>query len=188
VIDFPGSPGGVSSGPDLRGPSALYRIYDAADGWIFLAAPQPREWDVLTDALAPYLPLEDDVRFSSETHRVENDASLAAVLGALFVKRSSHDWQADLTAKDVACVAVTIGPPEALLMSDEIGRASGYITDITHPVFDEHPRLAPLVRFSRSSTQANPGGLCGDSTDAVLAELGYTAEQITDLRTRKVVA
>jgi crotonobetainyl-CoA:carnitine CoA-transferase CaiB-like acyl-CoA transferase len=188
VVDFPGSPGGIRPGPDLRGPCALYRIYDAADGWIFLAAPQAREWDVLTEALAPYVHLRDDGRFSTEVDREKNDAALAAVLSAVFAMRSRHDWQADLTARDVACVAVTTGPPEALLMSDEIGRASGYISDVTHPVFDEHPRLSPLVRFSRSRTQAKPGGLCGDCTHSVLGELGYTAEQITDLRARKVVA
>jgi crotonobetainyl-CoA:carnitine CoA-transferase CaiB-like acyl-CoA transferase len=188
VIDFPGSPGGTGPGRDLRGPSALYRIYDVSDGWIFLAAPQAGEWALLTEALAPYASLGVDARFSTEARREKNDAELAAVLSAVFERRSKHEWQADLTARDVACVAVTTGPPEALLMSDEVGRASGYITDITHPVFDDHPRLSPLVRFSRSTTQARPGGLCGDSTDAVLGELGYTAEQITDLRVRKVVA
>ena len=72
-------------------------------------------------------------------------------------------------------------------MSDEYGRASGYITDVTHPVFDLHPRLAPVVRFSHSATSARAGGLCGSATDSVLAELGYTAEQIADLRAKAVV-
>ncbi len=188
VVDFPGSPGGTSPGEDLRGPSALYRIYDAADGWVFLAAPLPDEWDPLAEAMAPYVDLQDEARFKSETDRAENDAALAGVLGEAFAGRTRGEWQDYLTEHDVACVAVTTGPPEALLMSDEIGRAGGYITDISHPVFDEHPRLAPLVRFSRSATQAKPGGLCGDCTDAVLGELGYTDKQIADLRARQVVA
>ena len=54
-------------------------------------------------------------------------------------------------------------------MSEAFGRASGYVADVEHPTFDRHPRLAPVVRFSRSATQANPGMLAGGATDTVLA-------------------
>jgi crotonobetainyl-CoA:carnitine CoA-transferase CaiB-like acyl-CoA transferase len=187
IVDFPGNPGGMDPGVDLRGPCALYRIYDAADGWVFLAAPQPQEWDWLAAALAPYADLQGDRRFATEVDRRTNDSALTEVLGKVFATRRKNEWQSELTAVDVACVGVTTGAPEELLMSDEYGRASGYITDIVHPVFDAHPRLAPIVRFSRSATQAKPGGLCGDSTDAVLLELGYTDREIIELRARTVV-
>ena len=187
VVDYPGRPASVAPGPEMRGPSALYRVYDAADGWVFLAAPEPAEWPSLCQSLAPYVDLWGDPRFASESDRSSNDAALVAVLEGVFVGRSKGEWQADLTAVDVACVAVTTGPVEALLMSEQYGRASGYITDVDHPVFDVHPRLSPLVSFSRSATQARPGGLCGDSTDAVLSELGYPSTEIADLRRKGVV-
>lgn len=187
VVDFSGVQRAVGPGSELRGPSALYRIYDASDGWIFLAILQGEEWERLVETLSPYVALGSDPRFSTEVHRRTHDAALTGVLAEVFMTRKKDDWQRDLTAADVACVAVTTGPPEALLMSDEYGRASGYITDINHPVFDDHPRLAPVVRFSRSATQAKPGGLCGDCTDAVLSELGYDGNQIADLRSRRVV-
>jgi crotonobetainyl-CoA:carnitine CoA-transferase CaiB-like acyl-CoA transferase len=188
VVAFPGSPGGMAPGPDLRGPRALYRIYDASDGWVFLAAPQAREWDRLAAVMAPYADLRSDRRFLTEADRLANDASLVEVLSRVFSERGKEDWQRDLGAADVACVAVTTGPPEDLLISEQYGRASGYITDISHPVFDTHPRLAPIVRFSRSATQAKPGCLCGDSTDAILNELGFSGDQIADLRARRVVS
>ena len=187
VVAFPGAPEPTDPGPDMRGPNARYRMYDAADGWVFLAAPQPREWDDLADALAPYVDLRADPRFATEADRDDNDTALTDVLTAVFATRDQADWQRELTAADVACVAVTTGPPEALLVSDEYGRASGYITDVSHPIFDTHPRLAPIVRFSRSATHAKGGDLCGSATDAVLDELGYTHEQIADLRDRLVV-
>ena len=56
------------------------------------------------------------------------------------------------------------------------------------PTFDPPPRLAPFVHFSRSATQALPGVLAGQHTDAILTELGRSAEEIADLRARKVVA
>jgi crotonobetainyl-CoA:carnitine CoA-transferase CaiB-like acyl-CoA transferase len=84
-------------------------------------------------------------------------------------------------------VAVTAGLNEPILMAEEYGRASGYIADVHHPTFDDHPRLAPVVRFSRSATQAKPGTLCGTATEKVLHELGYDAAQIADLRDRGVI-
>ena len=187
VVDYRGSPGGVTPGADMRGPSALYRIYDAADGWVFLAAPQPGEWDRLAGALAPYVDLGADPRFSSVADRRAHDTALGDVLAGVFRTRSKEDWQDDLTAADVACVAVATGPNEPILMAEEYGRASGYIADVHHPIFEDHPRLAPVVRFSRSATQAKPGTLCGTATEKVLHELGYGDEQITDLRKRGVV-
>jgi crotonobetainyl-CoA:carnitine CoA-transferase CaiB-like acyl-CoA transferase len=187
VLDVPGAPGGLSAGPEMRGPHARYRIYDTADGWVFLAAPQPGEWEELAHALAPYLDLQADPRFATETDRQINDDRLGEVLAGVFVTRGKDEWQRDLTAADVACVAVTTGPVEGLLMSDQYGRASGYLVDVTHPIFDKHARLAPIVRFSRSTVQAKAGDLCGAATDAVLEELGYTREHIAELRAKDVV-
>jgi crotonobetainyl-CoA:carnitine CoA-transferase CaiB-like acyl-CoA transferase len=44
-----------------------------------------------------------------------------------------------------------------------------------------------MVHFSRSSTQALPGATLGQHTEAVLAELGLTADRIAELRTEGVI-
>ncbi|HLX87353.1 MAG TPA: CoA transferase, partial [Acidimicrobiales bacterium] len=188
VVDFVGNPGPPDPGRELRGPSARYRIYDASDGWVFLAAPQEREWDALADALAGHIDLRADERFATEVSRRQNDAALAEVLTAVFVTGTKDVWERELLAADVGCVAVTTSGIESTLMSDDFGRASGYLADVDHPTFDHHPRLAPLVRFSRSATQAKPGVVKGSHTDAILDELGYGSEAIADLRSRDVIA
>ncbi|HZP29374.1 MAG TPA: CoA transferase [Acidimicrobiia bacterium] len=175
-------------GPDLRGPQARYRVYDTADGWVFLAAPSERDWEALVGALRPYVQLDDDDRFASECARQEHDNDLTKVLGAVFADRSADEWERDLLAADVGCVRVTTAPVEQMLQSEEFGRAGGYVVDVCHPTFDDMPRLAPLVRFSRSSTRALPGVLAGNATDAVLRELGYGDDAIAALRERGIVA
>ena len=88
-----------------------------------------------------------------------------------------------------SCAALWIDLPlEAVMLSEDFGRASGYIADVVHPTFDEHPRLAPTVRFSRSSTQALAGQLKGAHTDSILDELGYDEAARADLREREIVA
>ena len=62
------------------------------------------------------------------------------------------------------------------------------LVEVEHPTFGPHVRLKPYIEFSRSQTVAEPGSLAGQHTDAILGELGYSAEAIADLRERKVVA
>ena len=115
-----------------------------------------------------------DPRFATEANRHANDAVLGDVLARVFVTRDRADWQRELTAVDVACVAVTTGAPEALLISDEYGCVSGYITDVTHLIF-AHPSAGVRSCGSRVRLlNAKGGDLCGSATDAVLEELAYT--------------
>jgi crotonobetainyl-CoA:carnitine CoA-transferase CaiB-like acyl-CoA transferase len=162
-------------------------MYEASDGWIFLAAPYPKEWAPLTDVLSDVVDLAADSRFTDHSDRIRNDPTLAAELAHVFRQRSALQWEAILTKADVGCVAVTQELPEAFLQSDAFGRASGLVVDVVDPTFDEIPRLAPLVEFSRSAVTPQAGCLLGQHTDAVLTELGYTASRIQELRERKVI-
>jgi crotonobetainyl-CoA:carnitine CoA-transferase CaiB-like acyl-CoA transferase len=187
VVDFEGAVHPAKPDPDVRGTSARYRIYDASDGYVFLAAPQEHEWPRLVAALAPWVDLAD-ARFAAETDRLGHDDELAAVLAATFLTRSKDDWERDLLATGVGCVAVTTAPIESVLQGDDFGTAHGFVVEVDHPTFGRHPRLAPLMRFSRSATQAKAGQLAGDATDALLGELGYRPDEIEDLRSRQIVA
>jgi crotonobetainyl-CoA:carnitine CoA-transferase CaiB-like acyl-CoA transferase len=92
-----------------------------------------------------------------------------------------------LRAARVPCVAVATTTIEDAIWDDQLGVASEYLVDVEHPVFEVHPRMAPLVRFSRSATQALPGVLLGAHTNAILTELGTSPAEIADLRERKIV-
>jgi crotonobetainyl-CoA:carnitine CoA-transferase CaiB-like acyl-CoA transferase len=187
MVEYEGMASVATADDDLYGLNALYRHYQAADGWVFLAAPQGREWATLVRALMDYVDLASDSRFADEAGRVTNDAELGSVLSEVFQKRSATDWEHDLTAADVGCVAVDERLPEVILMSDDFGRACDLLVDVSHPMLDQHPRLAPLVRFSRSSVVAGPAPSLGQQTDSLLRELGYSDEAIADLRERNVV-
>jgi crotonobetainyl-CoA:carnitine CoA-transferase CaiB-like acyl-CoA transferase len=177
----------IEPDPQLLGFGALYRLYEATDGWIFLGCVTGGEWAALVKALRSYHDLDGDPRFATSQRREQHDAELAEVLAGIFAGRQAGDWEAELTRCDVACVISETEYPDRILMG-EIGRASDYVTTVTHPVFGEHPRLAPLIRFSRSATTAGPGCVSGQHTDAILAELGYSPVEIAILRADQVVA
>jgi crotonobetainyl-CoA:carnitine CoA-transferase CaiB-like acyl-CoA transferase len=187
TVSYPGAPKEPAPDTDLRGLGSLYRIYDAGSGYVFLAAPTDTEWAALAGALAPYADLLDDARFVDAKSRHANTAALIAGLTAVFAGKSATEWEAELLPKGIACVAVTTDSIESMLFDDSFGLASGYVTNVVHPTLDEHPRLAPYIRFSRSRTQAKPAVLNGQQTDEILIELGKSPHAIADLRERNVV-
>jgi crotonobetainyl-CoA:carnitine CoA-transferase CaiB-like acyl-CoA transferase len=185
-IAYAGKPLTPRVDPGGHGPSALYRLYRASDGWVFLAAPAEHEWPELVGALKERVAL-DDPRFSTTAERAAHDTDLAEVLATTFATRAKDAWESELVAAGVGCVAVAEHLPERTLLSDE-SHDAGYTVDTVHPVFAEHRRLSPATRFSRSSTRAGGGCLAGDHTDAILSELGYDDARIADLRQRRIVS
>jgi crotonobetainyl-CoA:carnitine CoA-transferase CaiB-like acyl-CoA transferase len=189
MVEYEGRVPMPAADPELHGPNALYRLYrSAGDGWVFLAAPQDREWPGLLEALAPWVDLAADGRFADPASRLANDAEQVEVLAEVFARHPAAEWEAELVPADVACVEVARGPVENNVTGlTGLGRDHGFLVDTEHPLLGEHVRLAPLNQFSRSGGVAGPAALVGAHTEAVLAELGYDAEQVADLRARGVV-
>ena len=188
MVEYDDRPARLMTDPGLHGLSARYRLYETADGWVFLAAPAPSEWDALVSALAPFVDLAADPRFTDEDARRAHDDELADLLAGMFRKQPAGDWENELCALDVGCLAVRNGAPDAQLFADGgLGRQNGWVTDVEHPTIGTHPRLMPLVEFSRSSTVVKPSSLLGAHTDSVLRELGYDPDRITALREAGVI-
>jgi crotonobetainyl-CoA:carnitine CoA-transferase CaiB-like acyl-CoA transferase len=164
MVEYEGRRPAPAPDDDLHGLGPRYRLYETARGWVFLAAPSPREWSAVVAALGG-----DDVE-------------------ERFRRRAAGEWEEQLVPLGVACVAVERGPVEAHLMGDDgIGARSGMVVRVEHPTIGEHNRMANPVRFSRSATRAAPGCLLGHHTDAVLAEIGYSPARVASLRAAGVV-
>lgn len=187
VVHYAGRPESPTVDPEGYGFHALYRMYPTAGGHLFLAAPGDDEWAALVAALASETTDLAAGAFATAAGRAERDDELAALLGRVFATRTAAEWEALLTAADVGAVEVSTATPEQLLLTDpELGAEYGATAE--SPVFDEHLRIGPPVRFSRSRTQALGGCLAGDHTDAVLGELaGLDEAALTALRERKVI-
>ncbi len=188
MVEYEGRAPAPAVDAAVLGFGPLYRLYETAGGWVFLAAPARHEWD----ALAAVLPAEvaGDPRFATPEARSAHEDALAEALQAVFRTRPAAEWERDLTGADVACVVVEDGPPETCIMQGERGlaRSLDLLVDLDHPVCGEYPRMKPLVRFSRSGGAVRGAPLLGADTDRVLGELGYTAAQIADLHERGVAA
>jgi crotonobetainyl-CoA:carnitine CoA-transferase CaiB-like acyl-CoA transferase len=188
MVEYAGRVPTPMADSDLYGLGARYRLYEASDGWIYLAAATEGEWDALTKALSGQVDLAADTRFVTEDLRRRHDPELADVLAATFRTGTAQHWEDTLLGEDVGCVVAHREPPESVLQSKDFAGASDLLVDVEHPTFGLHSRPKPFVEFSRSETVAEPGCLLGQHTDRILAELGYEEAAIADLRERKVVA
>jgi crotonobetainyl-CoA:carnitine CoA-transferase CaiB-like acyl-CoA transferase len=187
ALDYAERPPAPSPDAELHGLCALYRLYQTAHGWVFLAAPQPREWPALCAALAEHASLAADARFATPERRRVEDAALAAELARVFARRAADEWERQLTAHDVACVEVAAGPVARGVVEGPLLRDVGFLAEVEHPTFGRHARLAPLVHLSRTPGSARPAPMLGMHTESVLRELGYETEAIAELADAGVI-
>jgi crotonobetainyl-CoA:carnitine CoA-transferase CaiB-like acyl-CoA transferase len=169
MVDHDGIAPAPLADPELLGLGPWFRLYRCSHGWVFLAAPEPDDRAVV---------------------RRELGATTEAELADAFAAATADEWEARFTALDVACVAVAHKGIEHTIMLGETGRELGFVVDApAHPVLEEHPRLAPLVRFSRSTpVTGGTSPLCGANTDAVLAGIGYDDARRTELRAAGIIS
>ena len=171
---------------DGYGLHALYRLYRAKTGWVFLACPFEDEWQALCRALKRP-DLRDDARFATSEARERHDDELAEELARVFATRDPMHWEGLLTAADVACVKAEDRGMYYFFNEDPHVRENGLLTQVDAPRFGEFWRYNPVVGFSETSGSAGPGPLRGQHTRPILRELGYTDGQIADFRQRKIV-
>lgn len=160
----------------LSGAHPCYRIYRAGDGkYLTVGALEPQFWRALCEALG--VPELIHRQYGS----VEEGDEVAARLQAVFDTKSRDEWVAEL-AEIPACVGPVNDFAEAVRDPQVLAR--GLIADAGgRPVGPGSP-----VRFdppAGAATRPAPG--MGEHTDEVLAERGFGADEIADLRRRGVV-
>ncbi len=171
---------------DGYGLHALYRLYQAMTGWVFLACPFDDEWEALCQALARP-DLLSDPRFATRQAREKHDDALIDELSQIFAAEDPLHWERLLAVADVACVKAEDRGMYYFFNEDTHVRENGLLTQVEAPRFGEFWRYSPVVEFSDTSGRVGPGPLKGQHTRPILRELGYTDEQIHDLKQQKVV-
>src|SRR5215831_2396653 len=159
--------------------SALDLIYETADGYMTVAALTDRQWAGLARVVGRPDWLEDE-RFRTPALRQKNiDARLALTQQALMT-RPAAEWLKAQTAAGVPC-----GP---VLTRNQVIRhpqvqEMGIVVETDHERAGGLRQARPAARFSRTPAGIRHGApALGEHTEEVLAELGYSLEEIAALR------
>jgi alpha-methylacyl-CoA racemase len=156
----------------LAGGLVCYLPYEAADGWVTCGALEPKFWAAFCDGIDR----PDLVEKQFEAPGSEAWAEVAAV----FRTRSRAEWTAFNDERD-CCIEPVLDLDEAL--DSELVRARGMVTAIEQPELGTVRQLGNPVKLSR--TPADPTGPApafGEHTDEVLAEVGYSPEEIATMK------
>jgi crotonobetainyl-CoA:carnitine CoA-transferase CaiB-like acyl-CoA transferase len=169
-----------SSHPSL----APYRNFRCRDGqWVFIAGANDRFWQRLVTALD--LPSLRDERFATNLgrvrHRDDLEKAVADAIGA-------YDREPLLKLLEDGGITATPVNTVDQVMNDPQTAARQMIERVLHPKLGEIPVIGAPTKYSRMRPGVRrPAPLQGEHTDEVLAECGYSAEAIGELRTKKVV-
>jgi crotonobetainyl-CoA:carnitine CoA-transferase CaiB-like acyl-CoA transferase len=162
-----------------------YRTFRCRDGqWVFIAGANDRFWQRLSAALA-LTTLRDDERFAKNLgrvrHRVELEAALADAI-------ATYDRDALVKLLEDAGVPVTPVNTVDQVMNDPQTAARHMVERVQHPKLGEIPVIGTPVKYSRMRPGARtPAPLQSEHTDEVLAECGYSADEIAALRAKRVI-
>jgi len=159
-------------------------VFATSDGHINIAAAGNVIWARLCRALGLEA-LIDDPLFATGEARSENRDALNARIEAVTRTGASAHWVETLNAAEVPC-----GPIYAMdqVFADPQVQHLQMAPKVRHPQLGEIALVGQAIKLSRTPAElATATAGLGEHTDAVLAELGYTADQVAAMRTEGVV-
>ena len=181
-VHYPGKPEELRMG--TMGVDATYRMYQASDNWIFISCRDEASWSALCETIGRK-DIASDSRFASIDLRRRNAEELASILESEFSKCSSQHWLGMLEKAGVLCAPVNHSRD---LFEDPHIIANDFVS--VHDSIDlgELKQRGIVIKLSKTpgiAERAAPG--LGQHTEEVIAELGYTSEQIQDLKKRRII-
>ena len=169
-------PGPVGSGHLLSTP---YQAFPTRDGHIMIGAANQRNWERMCRAIGRVDLLSEPMYADNATRR-ENQAELVADLEKTF---SGHDTGHWLRVLDDA--GVPNGPINDMrdVYDDPQVAARGMMEEMEHPLAGVTKHIGiPLKLSATPGSIRKPSPLLGQHTDEVLAEHGFSPDEIADLR------
>jgi crotonobetainyl-CoA:carnitine CoA-transferase CaiB-like acyl-CoA transferase len=161
-----------------------YQDFPTADGDMILAIGNDSQFARFCD-IAGHAEWSGDARFASNAARVKHRAELLPLLRQATVMKTTAEWIALLENAAVPCgpindLAAVFADPQVVHRSLRL--------DLPHAAGGSAPQVANPIRFSATPVEyRHAPPLLGHDTEAILGELGRSAEDIAALRTAKVI-
>ena len=164
---------------------APYGAYRTADGQtVVLGTTNDREWQRLAREIIERPDLADDARFAGNSDRVANRAVLDEAIQSWCARRDLEDVQKTADAAGIGNARYNL--PSEVLVHPQLSSRDRWRTVQTSAGPIKAILPPPIIDGYEQPMGPVPG--LGEHTDAVLAELGLSDNDIGELRDKGVVA
>jgi crotonobetainyl-CoA:carnitine CoA-transferase CaiB-like acyl-CoA transferase len=166
-------------------PHNCYKTSGDAEQWVTIAVGSEEEWRALCHAMGQSS-MADAPRFSTAAARKQNEDELDRIISAWTSERDRWEITELLQRAGVAAIPTFTNKD---VIDDRHMRERGFLVDLDHP--EVGPRTYSGVPWTMSATpcklrRASP--CLGQDTDEVLRRmLGYTTEQLNELRRSEII-
>ncbi len=160
------------------------QAFAASDGWFVVSVGNDEQWIKFCHAIErPDLAAEP--RFAKVVDRTRLRDELEVILQAVLGDRTRAQWVQTLEAAGVPAAPIH-SVKDAVEW--EQTRARGVVTAVDHPVAGPSRFVGlPIQASDMDPFRNTPAPTLGQQTDEVLAELGFSAAEVADLRSRGVI-
>jgi formyl-CoA transferase len=166
-----------SANRELR-TGGLTGIHPTKDGALYISAHSQHFWQALCE-LCGMADLAADPRYDTMTKRAEQAGELVPRLRAALATKSARDWE-EVFGERVPSMAIRgiedmFDHPQVL--------AEGLVTHLPHPTLGGYRTMTkPVALADTPGPEPFAAPLQDQHSSEILAELGYTAEEIARLR------
>lgn len=162
-------------------PSGMFRTQD---GYINIAANQQQQWvDLATELGVPELLI--DPRFQERDVRKANRFELTPLLEEKLTQKPTAYWVEVLNAKGIP--SGDILGLEAAITSEQVKHRQA-IAEVEQPGIGPIKIFNMTAKFSKTPAEITaPPPRLSEHTENILTELGYTAEEMQDLKQKAVI-
>ncbi len=161
-----------------------YRVFEASEGALVIVAPSEDWWQRLCQVPA-LANICRDPRFASRDSRAANETALNTLLEERFRVKTATEWLALLAEHDVLAAPVYTYKD---LFDDPQVTVNDMVVSQDHPVAGSIRVIGIPVKLARTPGQVRtPAPLLGQHNEEILAGLGYSEDEIVQLRAARVV-
>jgi crotonobetainyl-CoA:carnitine CoA-transferase CaiB-like acyl-CoA transferase len=169
--------------PRSSHPSAVpVQLFRTQDGWIFIMCMTPKFWQALLGELGRDDLARDPLYATMESRRANRDR-LTTVLDAEFEKHPTARWLERLAGLLPAAPVHDL----AQALDNPFAHSVGMVRTVPHAERRDFRTLANPIKLDGCRPPSRPAPSLGADSDALLAEVGYTSEEVAALRREGVV-
>ena len=145
-----------------------YQSFQASDAWFVIAVGNDRQFEKLCEVIDKQ-ELASDMRFHSNSGRVENREELIVLLKPIFLEKTASEWLSSLEAAQIPCGPIST--LDKVFAEPQVGEREMLI-EMDHPGIGNLRLVGSPLKFSDTPVDYKlPPPRLGEHTEEILKEL-----------------